>query len=231
MHAPRLFLGLCAALVPGLAFAADAPRSAALTKAQQMILRDSVIPAHQAGDPAALLAALSPAVGRMSEAHLKAADALLAEAGVPPVTELLIHHRLALIEQNRAKGLPQPQGRELLLTIRGLVDRIEGLLAERETHPAFADTKPGSFAEYEKHLWGMHVLANRLENTARLIRYGEQLVAGSKKLNAKSLSDADREILATDFAGLYGKLQDMHRELAERTVEPASIVSNMATTC
>lgn len=226
MRKGTLPLALVAALLAtsmslaATARAADPPRRVALTKAQKTALEQSVIPAVMVGDPAAVMASLSPFAAKLSEAHEAAADELLAERGLPSVSELLVENRLALVEQNRASGLPAPQGRELPLTVRGLNDAIQELIDLRTTHAAFRDVAANAdFAQFEERLWGMHVLSNRLEGGARLARYAKQLVDSAQKRNVKTLTDADREVLATDFAALYAELESMYRELNERGLE------------
>ena len=220
----RSLLGI--ALVLGVAAAtasAAEPATArtGLTKPQLAVLNDEVIPAHRQESPAALLESLGPFVAKLSDKHMAAADEYLAEQKVPPIAELLAGARVTLVEQSQTAGLALPKNRELVVTLKGLKERIDQLLALCSGHEAFDDkaVAPANFAEFEKRLWEMHVLENRLAAGSRMARYALKLVEEARRTNSRRLSDEDRQIVETDFDRHLSELAILNRELSERTIE------------
>ena len=205
---------LAAANVP----AADSVKQVALTKAQQTLLSEQLIPAHEQGNPLAVLQALSPIVAKLDDARIEAVDAFLAEQSIPPIGELLANARLTLVEQNLARSLPKPEPRELVLTIKGLSAKIEETLADAAKHPAFdaEQPKPKNLKEYEELFWQMHVLDNRLASATRIGTYAVSLAEAGKSLPKQNLSEAQQSVLNTDFARLQGELLKTRKRLAAR---------------
>jgi hypothetical protein len=206
---------------PALGAEPARPKRTSLTKAQLENLRDVIIPTHERGTPRGLIEVLAPYTARISDGQLAATDEILAESGIPPVAELLAGARIALVEQNQADSLPAPKGRELILTMRGLADRIEQLVSDCNGHAAFDDSapQPANFDQFEELLWEMHVLENRLASGGRMAGYARQLSELVRKANPRELSDGDRGAVEADYDLRLSELATLNRELGERTME------------
>src|SRR5262245_32956956 len=95
-------------LLPGHSSSADSPKQAELSKTQQTILTEQVIPAYQQGSQLAILQFLSPIVAKLDDARIEFLDRQLEDQGIPTSGELLANARLLLIEQNLEASLPKP---------------------------------------------------------------------------------------------------------------------------
>lgn len=218
----RRFLVLVLMIAGACVPASAAPGAARLTKKQQAELRESIVPAYRLGNPALILERASGFVGKLDEDRLAAANRVLAENGLPSIDEMLADSRLTMVHQNRVSDMPPPTPRELLVTLRELNGRIEDTLAAQDKHPVMAESLPQleTLDEYQDLFWELHVLDNRLANAARIAQYAGQLVeTGSKRLNPKSIDEAGKKLMATDFQATRRDIERRRREMEEREVE------------
>jgi hypothetical protein len=205
-------------LFTGHSWSADSGKKTELSKAQQTLLDEQVIPACLQKDPLTILQSLSPIVAKLDDSRLELVDRYLEAQGLATSDELLANARLVLVEQNLTAALPKPESRELILTLKGLIARIEKELVEAGKHSALAtDQNPQkSLKEYEALFWELHVLDNRLLSVARITTYASQLSAVANKLPKKSLSEAQQQILATDMASYERQVLQLRQRLATR---------------
>lgn len=215
----RFYVAVLLGLAVPLAAGGTPRRSTALPQKQREMLTQRVIPAHRLGNPTVLIQTLSPILPRLTEAQLKDANRLLADEGVPPIGELLADARLLLIHQQVENRLPLPRGRELLLTIHELHDRIRSSLNDQDAHVIMSDPlpQPGKLAEFKKLLWEVHVLDNRLSNAQHMAQYAARIRA-SAKFNPKLNQEAYREALAADFANLAEEIVRRRQDMEEREI-------------
>jgi hypothetical protein len=162
-----------------LAAAPDQGTEPALPRGMQKTF-ESLVRAYYAGDSGAVWKELSPMVARWSDTQVETLDRALAAQEVPGVGELLVELRMNLVQQNLANALPDPQIRERMLVLAALRDRTAAILEEHRTHPLVAGTSeaPESLVEYERLLWEIHVLRNKLLTAARATQYAQLLADG-----------------------------------------------------
>lgn len=207
-------------LACGGALAAE-PEAKLVNKKLQESVHEEVLPAFRQGNAVALLQALSPLAAKLDTEHLAAVDKLLAENSAPPVDQLLTDARLNLVQQNLAAKLPEPSQRELLLVLGVIKQRLEEALDLRDSHPAMANSlpRPRDLTAYRDLLWTIHVYQNRLVSAGYLAQYAAALKESAARTNQKSLSEAQRELVATDFKSIFEELSVTRRELEERELE------------
>lgn len=202
-------------------FASAAP-AVRLTKRQQTELNESIVPAYELGDPTQLLEKLSEFVVKLDDARLSATDDLLAGQDLPTVGQMLADARLTMVDQGRAAELPAPHPRELLVLLREFKSRIDDVLSAQDKHPLMSDPLPRieQLGEYQKLFWETHVLDNRLANAERIAQYADELTKlGSKRLNPRSIDEAGRQLIETNFGGIVADIARRRQELEEREIE------------
>lgn len=202
-------------------WAADPPKQNGLTKSQQAVVDEQVIPAWQQDSPLAVLQSLSPVIAKMDDARIEMLDRYLEDQGIPTSGELLANSRLVLVEQNLALALPKPEPRELVLALKALIAKIEREMSECGKHATLTGVvvPQKSLKEYEQLFWDLHVLDNRLLTTTRIAGYADQLSAAVQKLSKKNFSDGQAKVAATDITQLKKALNQLRQKLATRDFE------------
>lgn len=168
------------------------------------ITLERVVQAYYAGDSAGVWTALSPAVVRLSEVQIERLDQALAAQEVPGVGELLVGVRMNLVQQNLGHALPEPQMKERMLVLSALRDRVQAIVAEQTAHPLVSGEGdlPQSLVEFERTLWDVHVLRNKLLTASRATEYAQALAAGVTERQRVRLSEDEQSLLSDASAAL-----------------------------
>lgn len=205
-------------LLTGLSAAAADP---ALAKRHVEVLTQEVIPAYQRGNPAEVLKALSPIIGRLDDERIRLADDLLRQQNVPPISQLLSEARRTLVEQGLENTLPKPTLREVGIVAPRLAAEIKGIIDDIAQHPAMANPPPRykTVGEYERLFWQIHVMQNRLLNARRLAQYTDDFVRQLRAGKLDKLAPHQREAIVADYRGVIQEVDDAQQELGERSLE------------
>ncbi|MBW3541020.1 MAG: hypothetical protein KY476_12175 [Planctomycetes bacterium] len=211
MSLGTLLLSLVVAAAPRSAADKAAPLPRGLSKTAQV-----VVAAYRGGDVFRAWHELAPLVPKLSDEQIEALDGALAAEQVPSVGQLLVDARLALVQQDLSSALPEPQIKERLLTLRALAERIDGWLQESDRHPLLSGKEPSarSMIDFERQLWELHVLRNKLLSAARAAQYAGDLAGGVTERQKEQLTPAELELLST-----AGKPASDVRRAAERLAE------------
>lgn len=198
-----------------------AAKTSVLPKALREALDGELLPAVESQNPTAILQAAAPFVRKLDAARVADVDAYLVDKGKPHLAEIIANARLQLVEQGLAVGLEPPRGKELLATLEGFKKLIDEMLAERATHHALqvpAPGEPDSLAAYERTIWDLHVLDNRVAATQRLAQYAQGLGEFRRTVRPDGLSPDQLSILNFDFSQLVRAVQDMRNQVAAQNI-------------
>ncbi|MBW3598373.1 MAG: hypothetical protein KY475_14010 [Planctomycetes bacterium] len=181
----------------------------------------NVATAYVGGDVVTSVGILSPLLGKWDDGKTAAADALLAESGLPPVARQFAEARLAELKLKPRDRAPRLSARETLLVLPELRKELESALAAAKDHPVMAEPlpQPESLEAYDELFWNAHVLENQLLNAAMIAEYMTQLAARLSRRDAAKLDEARKGIAETDYRAIAERVGAMSRELAERQVE------------
>lgn len=196
-------------------------RASPLPKALRESIDGELLPAFALGNPAGLLQAAAPMVRKLDAARAAEVDAYLAEKDKPSLASMLAGARLQLVEQGLPLNIEPPKGRELLATLEGFKKIIDDTLAEKATHAAMqlpAPGQPDSVLEYERLIWDLHVLDNRLTGTQRLVQYVLGLAESRRTVRTDGLTAAQQEILGYDFGEQARAVQEFRQQVAAQNI-------------
>jgi len=202
--------------------ATEPAASDAITKADLRTINEELLPAIRLGDLAAVLRSGTAVSSRLKPAERPAVDRLLAENGLPPLSDLVTDARLQIIELGMAKFAPAVQPQEALILLATLHRRIEKVLVDGNKHAAFEKRTPATLDEYEKLFLAMHVFANQLTSAARFSDFAQQLKATAEKLKPTKTGNATPAVTAqqttwsqikTDLAALRERFGQRYRDL------------------
>lgn len=193
----------------------------ALAKRHAQTLTNEVIPAYKRGNPAGVLKALSPIIGRLDDDRVRLADDLLRQRNVPAIGRLLSESRRTLVEQGLGDTLPKPTLREVAIVTPYLAAEVKGIVDDIALHPAMATPPPRykTVGEYERLFWRIHVMQNRLVNARRLAQYTEQFVRQLRAGKMDKLAPHEREAIVADYSSVIQQVDDAQQELGERSLE------------
>ncbi len=178
----------------------------------QRSVEDEIAPAYQDGDSRRTLELLCELTKKLAEDQRQVLDGILASAGMPTTGELMVQSRLTLVRQGQGAGLPKPHLREALLAIPLLRDEARNALDDAKQHAVMQASlpHPGGLDEYERLFWEIHVLENRLRSACDLCDYGAAFVQrGGLRARARQLSDAELDLLDTNFANTAQELRQV----------------------
>ena len=215
-HDIKQSLVFCLILLPVLA----ASTSAELSRRALDRIEFDVIPAYEAGETMWLLKSLSALTVKMDADELELVDSELQAQGLPGAGDLLTNCRMLLVQQGITK-LPPAHQREILMTIPFLRDSVLNITAEVNRHMVMQDPieLPKSLDGYERAFWEIHVYENQLQNAVHVCEYGAELVHRGGRTKTRDLSDADRDLLDTNFRTKAETLLSTLEELGERKLE------------
>jgi hypothetical protein len=217
-----LVLSVWGALAASCSIAIGAPQRSLgveLSKQQQQLLEECVLPAYQQGDAVTVVRIMSPQIPRWTTAHLLAADEWLAQRAAPRMRDVVGQARVQIAEQNLAVELPRPAAREAAWTMEVIANRVRNTLERGATLTAADRPLPISLKLFEELFWELHVLENELDNAQRLVQFGAQLKTQSARLSTRGLEADENAFLTTDFAKLLNDVQTLRDNLKRRDVE------------
>ncbi|MBW3541018.1 MAG: hypothetical protein KY476_12165 [Planctomycetes bacterium] len=214
MSVGTLLLAIALGVAPGQSDE-KSPLPRGLVKTHQILVH-----AYHGGNVAGVLETLVPMLPRLTEAQIEGLDAALGDEGIPPVRRLLVEARLALVQQNLASSLPEPEIRERLLLLRAVAEHIDEWLRETREHPLVTGSEPParSMTEFERQLWEIHVLRNKLLSALRTSAYGTTLAQGVTERQKERLTPPEIEILKK-FAGPAAGIQEADGVLARLEID------------
>ncbi len=192
-----------------------------LTPRQINFVKKELIPAWQAGDARDLLALLSPQVAKLSQGHREGMDVLLAELNAPSIGHLLATARLGLFRAQAEKSAPEPSLAETVLVLDNTRQQIDELLAATKKALYMSDPlpKPETLLGYRDLLFEVHVQKNELINARELVEFGKTIATALPQAKAKGASEEQQAILATSFRSYDGQIQELERDMDERSLE------------
>ncbi|MCH8048087.1 MAG: hypothetical protein IID44_30705 [Planctomycetes bacterium] len=193
----------------------------ALTNAQYNKLTQIVVPAFENGDSLGVLKGLSPLLTKLKPAAMREADALLKRHMAPPVDHLLTAARRALIRQGMTRKMPKASKFEVLLVLPVLHRQVADMLKGAKDHAAWKEPpgKDGVLKEYGLLFEAMHVLDSELASIGGVAQYAAKSGKMVSRVKPATLSEAQREAVAFDFAAAEKTLAGLRSELRERAVE------------
>ena len=182
---------------------------------------EGVSRAYFKGDSVLAWKLLAPIVEQGKKEQIEAIDKVLTARKIPPVDQLLTKTRLILVEQNLLKVLPRPKRYERLLILKALRDLVKEIKKEVHRDPIVTGSakSPKSLKEYEKRLWDLHVLQNKMLTARRFADYAEQLSRRFSSRDRKKLEKSQRELLASISDGIVDSVARYQQSLKELEVE------------
>lgn len=199
---------------------ADSNRADTLTPAELQAV-EAAVRAHTQGSPAGILLALSPLVPKFEGQRMAVLDRELELRELPSTAKLLAESRMALAVQGGAQAGPRPSARESLVVLQSLKEQYDDILAELQNDPIMVESliAPSKLEAYEDLLWGGHVLTNRLLSARRIAQYAATLVAPFPRKAVAELPPSDRSLLNANYGAAVQRVDDIERDLHERTIE------------
>lgn len=191
----------------------------ALPPALQRRLELELLPAVDADDAPLTLSVARELARRLTAAQLDSIDARLADAGRPSLARLLTDARLRLIVEGRSGADDRPEGKELLFALRGLRQWTDELLALQDGDDSSREPSADDSLDldaYERRLWDLHVLDNRVQSGLFAARQGVRWMEQKRTIATRSLQAEDQELLSVDFADVERRLVALRRELEAR---------------
>lgn len=206
------------------------PKSGAAEKAapevklnarQTAYLKNELLPAYQAGDPAALIRVIGEQIFRQSDQQTAALNQALAADKLPSLGRMLTDARMSLARLNAGSSAPAATMPEIVLMVVEIDRQVQEKVAAAKKLELFADPlpKPASLTEYRDHLWNAHVQNNELINAAFLATQGRALLQSPLIAKVKNPTPAQQAAFAIDFGKHHTEIVQLHRDLNERGVE------------
>jgi len=204
------------------AAAKPTPKAASrLNARQQAFLKNELLPAYQAGDPAALVKLIADQIARQSEQQNAAFDEALAEQKAPGLGKMLTDARMQLARVNAGMNAPELTVGELVLMLVEIDRQVTELVATAKKVELFQEPlpSPASLTEFRDLLWNAHVQNNQLINAAFLAGQGRLLLTSPLIAKVKNPTAAQKAAFAIDFAKQQSEIVQLQQDLNERAVE------------
>ncbi len=207
--------------IPLISVSAEA--MAALSKTQQTMLTEQVIPAYQAADTPQLIDAVVRLTTRMNSADLAAVDAQLSEGQLPTLGEMLLDARSMIAAQaGKSQFLePRPRPLEIVLVLTAFHDRYREVVRDIKGLQVMSEqpTPARKLSDYESVFWTLRQSRQRVAQTGQVAQYVQGMAALKVRVNESGLSESQRTALAADYGQVLENLSMLDRMLQERELE------------
>jgi len=192
-----------------------------LNARQQAFLKNELLPAYQAGDPAALVKLIAEQIARQSEQQNAAFDEALAEQKAPGLGKMLTDARMQLARMDAGRNAPEATLAEIVLMLVEIDRQIGELVETASRVELFQDPLPSppSLTEFRDLLWKAHVQSNQLINAAFLAGQGRLLLTSPLIAKVKNPTAGQKAAFALDFVQRQSDIAQLDRDLNERALE------------
>ena len=211
--------GLCCFLLVTAGELQAQNRQLRLEQRIESVVEKELLPAYNLGNRHAVFNILFELNKKLDEDALDRVDGMLASAGLPSVSAILVKYRMDMLRQGLSKKLPRPGWKELAATIPEIEEFVRVIQDRVESHRSMKNPlpEPTGMDDYDRLFWEIHVLENQLETASEYCRYGADLTTRNSRLLSKRSSPS--EITDTEFEATYQALKRLHSDLQQRKLE------------
>ena len=186
-----------------------------LTQHEQQLLRSGLVPAAIAGDPVQLLPILQRTIKRFS-GKMELVDQFVSDANLPPVEQLLLQSRIAIVLNSDQASPILPTQEETHVVAPKLVQMCRAALSESEACvQELNQSNIESFRELEDLLASERAQCQRVDQSIKLAEFGSKLPAPSREAqNGREASNWK----PTDFLAIQTELEKVLNSLHQAGV-------------